>query len=318
MGSLQGKIFNQIIIRVQNINTPAAIRKMRRLSAPFINDRVDRAYTLEKGETAAGTRYLRMKRAGGAEPRKIIYYLHGGGYVCGIISLYKELNEGFCDLEEGVEVFLLDYRLAPEYRFPTQLKEALDLWHELAGHFGPKQIILGGDSSGGNLTLALMLKLRDEGEPLPAAAFLISAWTDMLASGASYIENYHHDAEMGKRTGHLTEAKRQEVLQGELYCFIGEADRTHPYLSPVYGDYEGFPPMMFMVGGYEMLLDDTLTVAEKLRRCGVPVICEQQPEMFHNYVLYKDYIPESRASYEKLLRFVQERLNEMEPEAAPE
>ena len=205
---------------------------------------------------------------------------------------------------------LLDYKTAPEYKYPVQLNEALDLWDELTENqdYRAENIVIGGDSSGGNLALAMMLKIRDDGRKMPAGAFLLSPWTDMTMSGDSYIRNYPKDVEIGERKAVLTEEKREKLMESGLYSFIGGADRKSPYISPCFGTYEGFPPMFFAVGEDEMLLDDTLDVVEKLKNAKVSVICERKPDMFHTYVLYKNLMPESRESFSEMKRFVQEVL----------
>lgn len=156
------------------------------------------------------------------------------------------------------------------------------------------------------IPLPLMLKIRDEGRKMPVGAFLLSPWTDMTMSGNSYIRNYHKDVEIGEKKAVLTEEKRKKLMESDLYSFIGDADRKSPYISPLFGSYEGFPPMFFAVGEHEMLLDDTLGVVKKLKKLKIPVICERKPDMFHTYVLYKNMMPESRSSFSLMKRFIQE------------
>ena len=103
--------------------------------------------------------------------------------------------------------------------------------------------------------------------------------------------------------------KRQMLMESDIYSFIGNANRTSPYLSPLFASYEGFPPMFFAVGESEMLLDDTLGVVKKLENAAIPVICDRKPDMFHSYVLYKNMMPESKDSYLKIKRFVREHLD---------
>ena len=95
------------------------------------------------------------------------------------------------------------------------------------------------------------------------------------------------------------------MLLDKTFCFIGDASRTDPYVSPIFGDYHGFPPMFFAVGSHEMLLDETLEIVKKLEACQVPVTCEIQPGMFHIYVIFARLVPEGRLSYRRLLNFIQ-------------
>lgn len=304
-----------LMTRMQNINPfthPDAIRKMQKLSKWYINDKMPKGYSLEKKTTLNGTAYQIIRKNGLTAPVKTIYYIHGGCYVCGLVSNYHTFLTDCCEMTGGTQIVLLDYKLAPEYQYPKQLDEAYDLWSELTEkqNIRPENIVIGGDSSGGNLALALMLRLRDEDRKLPAGAFLLPPWTDMTVSGDSYEYNYGNDVEIGEKRGVFTEEKRQMLLESDLFCFVGSADRTDPYVSPVFGEFYGFPPVFFSVGEHEMLLDDSLRIVEKMKKTGIPVICERKPEMFHTYVLYKNYMPESRESFARMKEFIQECMSD--------
>lgn len=312
MASVRGRIVS-LMTSVQNINPfahPDALAKMKKMSEKYLKVKLPKGYSLEKRTTGNGTAYHVIQRDGCKNAKKAIYYLHGGCYICGLTNNYHSFLREFCDLKNDLTVVLLDYKTAPEYQYPVQLNEALDLWDELTDRRGyrPENIVIGGDSSGGNLALAMMLKIRDAGRKMPAGAFLLSPWTDMTMSGESYIRNYPKDVEIGERKAALTEEKRKKLMDSDLYSFIGTADRKSPYVSPCFGSYEGFPSMFFAVGEDEMLLDDTLEVVEKLKNAKVSVICERKPDMFHTYVLYKNLMPESRESFSKMKSFVQEAL----------
>lgn len=303
--SFRGKLFTAFTRTTQNINPiahPDAIAKMKKMSQGYLNDKIPKGCRLGKYCTAHGARYEIVAR-NGRKNRKYLYYLHGGAYVTGLLSMYRDFAMG---LSDNITAVLLDYRLAPEYQYPTQLNEACDVWNDLTQRRGirPEDIIIGGDSSGGNLTLALLLKLRDEGQKLPCGCFLLSPWTDMQMSGQSYTTHYGDDAQIGERKAVLTEEKRRHLIHSDLFCFVGSADRTHPYVSPLYGAYDGFPPTFFCVGEHEMLLDDTLAVKAKMDAAGIPTILEEQPKMFHTYILCQNAMPESRRSYARLSAFV--------------
>ena len=313
MASVRGKIFS-LITSMQNINPsahPDAVEKMKKMAAKYMDVKLPKGYVFEKKTTQNGTKYHIIQRRDRMNTRKILCYIHGGCYIAGLTNNYHSFVRDFCDMEEGVTVILLDYKTAPGYKYPVQLDEAEDLWNELTKRQGyrPENIIIGGDSSGGNLALALMLKIRDKGKKMPAVAFLLSPWTDMTMSGKSYIQNYQNDVEIGERKSALTDEKRKMLMESDIYSFIGNADRTSPYLSPLFASYEGFPPMFFAVGESEMLLDDTLGVVKKLENAAIPVICDRKPDMFHSFVLYKNMMPESKDSYLKIKRFVREHLD---------
>ena len=268
---------------------------------------------MKKHTTSCGTAYERIYKKGEQPSDRAVCFFHGGGYIVGLLFFYRILA---CDLSRAfgdADVYLLDYKCAPEHQYPSQLNEAVDMWNELTTKLGysPSNILLGGDSAGANLMLALMLKLRDDGKELPSAAFGISPWADMTGSGKSLKYNYGKDVLFGKLGKTLSEEERIKSLDGELYSFVGTADRYSPYVSPVYGEFEGFPTMFFTVGGDEILLDDTLRLVEKLKSSSVPVEYDVQPKMFHVYTLFGEIIPESKISYKKLMTFVSDRYSEL-------
>ena len=313
MASIRGKIFTSLT-SMQNINPIVhtdATEKMKKMAAKHMDVKLPKEYSFEKKTTSNGTAYHVMQRIDGGKSEKVLYYLHGGCYIAGLTNNYHSFVRDFCDMEEKITVVLLDYKTSPEYQYPVQLDEAEDLWDELTLRQGyiPENIMIGGDSSGGNLALALMLKIRDKGQKMPAGAFLLSPWTDMTMSGKSYYINYGRDVEIGERKSALTEDKRKQLMNSYIYKFIGDADRTSPYLSPLFASYQGFPPMFFAVGESEMLLDDTLGVVKKLEIAAVPVICDRKEDMFHSYVLYKNMMPESKASYDRIKQFVRRCLD---------
>lgn len=311
MASIRGNFFKWMM-KMQNINPvahPEMQEKMKQMSAKYSHTKPKKGYTLECLTTQKGTRYQRMRKTGVKVTGKVIYYIHGGCYISGLTYNYRDFCAPFCEIADGVEIVLLDYSLVPEYKYPVQLNEALDVWNMMTEeqNINPENIIVGGDSSGGNLALAMLLNLRDMGKQMPNSVFLLSPWTDMTASGKSYIKNYQKDVEIGDSKGKFDEDTRKILMDSYLYDYIGDSDRINPYISPCFADYHGFPPMMFFVGEHEMLLDDTLTVYEKVREAGVNATLDIKPEMFHSYVLYTDYMPESKSSYIQLKEFIRNR-----------
>lgn len=309
MVSIRGRIL-RLIVSMQNINPiahPDAMEKMKKMSEKYLKIKQSKGYLIESRISNNGTTYHVIKKETCKNIKKIIYYLHGGCYICGLTNNYHAFLREFCDWEDGIAVVLLDYKTAPEYQYPTQLNEAVDLWEELTRiqGYSAENIVIGGDSSGGNLALSMMLKIRDDGGEMPAGAFLLSPWTDMTMSGESYIQNYAKDVEIGEKKSVLTKEKREKLMKSDLYSFIGNANRLEPYISPCFGSYEGFPPMFFAVGEDEMLLDDTLMVVKKLKNAKVSVSCEKKQGMFHTYVLYKNMMPESKKSFDKTKKYVQ-------------
>lgn len=311
MASIRGKLTKMYLGKMGNLNpnkNPNAVEKMNKLASVAMNDKCPLGYSLEKVVTKKGTKYEKVFKSGVKRSEKVIYYLHGGAYISGLVSLYRKLAPQFLKYT-GADTILLDYRTAPKYKYPTQLNEALDVWHDLIDNQGydPKNIIIGGDSAGANLTLALLLKIRDEGFKMPLAAFCFSAWADMTGKGESYKANYANDILFGEKGKIASIEDQEKLLNGEIFCFIGDADRYDPYVSPVYGEFHGFPPMYFAVGGHEMLLDDTLTVAKKLKENNVEVVLDVQREMFHVYPLYGMFVPEGRKSFLDTMTFIKNK-----------
>ena len=225
----------------------------------------------------------------------VILYLHGGGYTCGSLEYAKGFAAALAS-ECGVRVFCPAYRLAPEHPYPAALEDAVYAYRWLLEEkkYQPSQIVVAGDSAGGGLALALCLYAKDHGLPLPAGIITMSPWTDVSLSGASYEENYTIDPLFGN-------SKENMLYQ---CSYIGNANPKNPYLSPLFGDFEGFPPMLMQVGAYEVLLDDTRAAAKKARAEGVKVRCSVYDGMFHVFQMGLDLIPESREAWEEVAEYL--------------
>ena len=171
--------------------------------------------------------------------------------------------------------------------------------------YEPEHIVVAGDSAGGGLALALCLYAKDHGLPLPGGIITMSAWTDVSLSGASYETNYEIDPLFGN--------SRENMLYQCSY--IGGADPRNPYLSPLFGDFSGFPPMLMQVGSYEVLLDDTAGAAAKAREAGVKVRLSVYDGMFHVFQMGLDLIPESREAWNEVEEYLRRVYNiRREPE----
>lgn len=189
---------------------------------------------------------------------RIILYLHGGGYSMGSIRSHRSIA-AYLGFYAGARVLLIDYRRAPEHPYPAALEDALAAYRSLleAGA-DPNLIAVSGDSAGGGLSLALLLALRDQGLPLPAAAFLMSPWVDLTKS--------HRPFDIGiPRRRHIVDWNAD--LLASMYA--GDQDPAHPYISPVYGDLTGLPPLLVHAGRTEPLRMDGRRIVERARECGV-------------------------------------------------
>lgn len=225
----------------------------------------------------------------------IILQLHGGGYYEPMHNLYKDTAALYNKLSEGYDILTPDYRVATEAPFPAALEDALCAYRWIREHgYSPEKIIFAGDSAGGGLVLGLTLYLKDHDMPLPAGIITMSAWTDLTGSGESYTANFETDPIFGGTKDSL-------IYRNDYY--INDSPEN-PYISPVFGDMTGFPPMLMQVGDQEMLLSDTLTVAEKAKKAGVKVKLHVYPGMFHIFQMGFTLYPECKAAWEEVRRFL--------------
>jgi monoterpene epsilon-lactone hydrolase len=230
-----------------------------------------------------------------AEDRVILYTI-GGGYVSGSCKDHRAMVAKIA-LGSGVRVLLFEHRLAPEHPYPAALEDALAAYRWLlAQGYLPEQIMIVGESAGGGLCLATLLALRDQGDPLPAAAVALSPWTDLTLSGES----------------HRTKARVCMSPPGmaEVCCkyYAGNYDRTLPWISPLYGDLHGLPPILIYAGEYETLLDDSTRFAEKAKAAGVDITLRVGEKMIHCYPLLAPLFPEATQALEEICAFIKSQL----------
>lgn len=235
----------------------------------------------------------------GVRTDKVIYQLHGGAYIAGLTNQYRTNAVRLSQLAAHVQVATLDYRTAPEHLFPAQLEDALCGYKEiLQSGYAPEDIFLVGDSAGGNLALALTLKLRELGFAMPAGMLLLSPWTDLASRGESYTSNLYKDPMFGIDQG------QDPALAGVTTLCAGDTPLDDPFLSPAYASLEGFPPMLIQVGSHEMLLSDSETVAAHAQEAGVQVKLTVYEGMFHVFsICCGELIPEGRLAWEEAQRF---------------
>jgi monoterpene epsilon-lactone hydrolase len=225
-----------------------------------------------------------------------ILYLHGGAYsMCspqthiGITGLLSDLSQ--------IRILSVDYRLAPENPYPAALEDAVAAYRWLLQQgVPPKSIIIGGDSAGGGLTFATLLKLKENGDPLPAAAFAISPWVDLAATGETVTTKADIDPMITLAGIYYT---------AELYA--GGADLRSPLISPLYADLSGLPPVLIHVGTSEMLHSDSLRMAEALKKAGVDCTIKEWEDLFHVFHSVV-YIPEARIANEEIAAFIKKHI----------
>ncbi|MFM0321856.1 alpha/beta hydrolase [Caballeronia glebae] len=251
----------------------------RRLWTP----RVPKGWRLDIRETSGDAPLRGEWLTPPTPPRVTVLYLHGGGfYFCSPRS-HRAIAFGLAN-RANASIFSLDYRLAPEHRFPAALDDSVAAYRRLLENGVPGQsIVIAGDSAGGGLALATLLALRDAGDPLPAAAVLFSPWTDLTCSGQSMRTNDGRDP-----------MYRASVFPKVAAQYLGTADARNPYASPVFGDFEGLPPLFIQVGDTELLLDDAARVATKARAAGVRVELEIWRNVPHIFQIWTPFMPEAR------------------------
>lgn len=225
----------------------------------------------------------------------VIYYLHGGGYVLGSLRTHQGLINEICRASDA-RALGIDYRLSPEHPFPCALEDAVAGYRYLLSEgISPGRIVIMGESAGGGLTIATLLRLRALGLPQPAAAVAISPWVDLENESPSIR---HH-----ARSDWLNAA----YLHMCAACVLGDTEPRHPLASPIYADLRGLPPLLVQVGGAELLLDDAIRLAARARDCGVEVHLDVHPEMVHVFHMFASFSPEARRAIRMLGAFVRER-----------
>lgn len=230
--------------------------------------------------------------------KRVILYLHGGGYVLGGCATHRNLAARLA-LAADARVIVPEYRLAPEHPFPIAVEDAAAVYEALleSGIF-PSRLAVAGDSAGGGLAAALLLSLRDSRRPLPALAVLISPWSDLSLSGDSY-----------RTRADLDPIDRVLPLRRMAQCYLGKhSDPKAPLASPIFGDLSGLPPMLVQVGDHEVLLDDATRLAQKARGALVDVELKIWPEMWHGWHLAAPALPEANEAISQAGAYVRARM----------
>ena len=230
-----------------------------------------------------------------------IYYLHGGGYAMPLTNNYRSLAVKLSKLTQDSDVILLDYRIAPKHTYPAALEDAEEGWERLSSlGYMPEKTTVFGESAGGNLSIALTAKLRDSKKPMPMCVAVMSAWTDLAGAGRSYRENINKDPLFGINKY----VKQPDTKLAESYA--GNTPLDDPGLSPVYGSFEDFPPMLMQAGTYEMLYSDTEQIYHKAKKAGVKVMMQAYHGMFHVFQMFGDFIPEGKIAWREVGGFISE------------
>ena len=233
---------------------------------------------------------------GGAGDR-VVEYLHGGGYVLMSAEIYKRLT-GHLAKAVGCRVLSVDYGLAPENPHPGPVNDSVTAYRWLLDQgYRPEHIAISGDSAGGGLTLATVLKLAADGVPQPAAVVPLSPWTDMEGLGESMRANADRDVLI-----------KGDQLKGMTDLFLAGGDPHDPLAAPLYGDYAGICALYIQVGGDETLLDDARRVATRAESAGVDVQLDVFPEMQHVFQMAAGNMPEADDAIARIGAYLRPRL----------
>ena len=221
---------------------------------------------------------------------QVLLYLHGGGFVFGLTP--PHLQMGACLAQKmGRRILMVDYRTAPNYPFPAALDDCVTAYHWLLNQgIVARNIVVAGDSAGGNLTITMMMKLRDSGNSLPAAAACLSPVTDLTPK--DNLRKEFKDP--------LLSAKAVKFYN---QSYLGNNDAHNPLISPVFGNLRGLPPLLVHAGEDEILRDDALRIAGLAKSVGVDVRLEIYPRMWHVWQLNLT-LPQAIQSLDDIARFL--------------
>lgn len=227
---------------------------------------------------------------------KLLFYVHGGGYVSGSCNDHHSIVAKVAKAT-GLKTLLFEYALAPENPFPAALNDTVSVYREILKRgYLPENIIMMGESAGGGLCLASLLALRDRNIPLPQAAVVISPWTDLSCSGDSYHT---------KNKVSLAPTNSWTVFS-EFYS--AGKDVTDPYISPLFGELKGLPPMFINAGTADELFDDSLRFYERAQKAGVEITFCEGKNMIHCYPLLAPLFPEATKAMNEITAFIKHHM----------
>ena len=242
----------------------------------------------------SGMKAAWVRPSRGHDRRHAILYCHGGGYTSGNLGYSRPIASKLANVT-GYEVLAFEYRLAPEHPYPAAVEDAVKAWdHLMYLGYGARDVIVAGDSAGGNLALVLTHRLKAMGRRLPASLILMSPWTDMTASGRSYRERADLDPSLTKA-----------YIQAVTAAYAKGQDLTSPYLSPLFGDFKGFPPVLIQAGTNEILLSDSVRLRDRLVASGIPCRLEVWKDMWHVFQMFP--IKKANEAMESIGRFLLEQ-----------
>jgi len=229
--------------------------------------------------------------------KQVMFYIHGGAWMFGS-AMTARLTAAYFTEQCGMVALCPDYPLAPEHSITEQITASYNAFKAAASKYGAKNIVLAGSSAGGHLALALMQRLREKGEEYPLCLFLYSPVTTLSGHRDSGVALDGHDIIL--RGFSDSPVPPQTDAEGGL---------AGKYLSPINGEYAGFPPMYITYGSEEVLLDDGISLFKKAKKVGVKAVLNVRAGMWHSYPECQSFIPEARDELKNAVSFMDDVIN---------
>jgi len=234
-------------------------------------------------------------RVAETQPQRLLFYLHGGGYISASPETHRPLVASLCKAS-GAGALVVKYRLGPEFPFPAALRDAVDAYRFLIGKgFSADSIIFAGDGSGGGLAFACLIAVRNAGLPMPAGCVAMSPWADLTLSGWSVLNNAQTDKFMN-----------WELLFASARHYLNKANPADVYASPVFGSFHDLPPIMVHAGSQEILRDDASKIGELAAEANVPISVEIYDGMHHLFQVNPN-APDAKVSLGRMGQFIRSR-----------
>ncbi len=297
MSSIRANIVRSISgAYMQRVNAAEVdVRKIRRLW-DYLGGLMVMAFGVKKTRDEINGLYAEWLTPRDRMDDKLLLYLHGGGYVVGGCDNHRKMVSHIARAGH-IQALLPEYRLSPESKYPAAIEDVVGVYRTLLTcGIKAENMVIAGDSAGGGLAVAMLLSLRDAGDPLPAAAILLSPFLDATASGESMRSRASQDP--------WFHAEGVSLI-ADYYC--EPQQRSDPLVSPIFADVGGLPPLYIQVGDDEILLSDSERFAEKIAAAGGEIDLEIWPEMWHVFQMFVGKMPESGRAIIKIGDFVRGR-----------
>lgn len=298
MSTIRLYFLKKLLRRVKNNANYTDIQKARR-GFEYITSRYNKHLPGFKYEPVTiGEMKAEWITPSDADNTKVLLYFHGGGYATGSPNTHRGLVSQIAKAA-GIKALLIDYRLAPEHKYPAPIEDATTAYEYLLGlGYAAHNICFGGDSAGGGVTIGTLCYLRDNNMPLPKSAICISPWLDLTMTSGTFNDHKHIEPML-----------TPEAFPIWIKNYLGDADPKSPYASPIFHSLKNLPPVYVQVGDEEVLLDDSRNFAAKAKADGSYVLLEIYPKKFHVFQAFYILLPKAREANKKLGEFIKAKLS---------